>query len=1070
MRSWKFILPLLASSLCFAVQPDRITSPIDSSRLVPLQGNVHGLIHPGSDLGRTDGAQVLYGVTLVFHPSAAQQADLNNLLVQQQERSSPNYHKWLTPAQFADRFGMTQADIARVTTWLESQGFTVTSVANSRNQISFDGTVAQVESVFATQIHNYLVDGVIHFANATNPSVPTALASSVLAIGHLHNFSPKARAIVRRLSPNAADPHFTSYISGNHFLSPGDFATIYNVQPLYTAGFTGTGQTIAVVGQSTVSASDLSNFRSAAGLAAKAPSYVVVPSTSTPTRCSGDEGESDLDLEWSNGVAQNANVVFVYAGLVSGDTCTNRSNSVWDALQYAVDNNSAPVISTSYGFCESGLGQSFVDTLQGWAQQANTQGQTIMSASGDSGAADCDPNSTDPNDTSATGGLAVDAPASIPEVTGMGGSEFSADSPTYTTDNPPGGNPPYWAPAGTSSDTLSSALEYIPEEAWNDTAFNLTQSGGSIGASGGGASIYFSRPTWQTGTGQREVPDLALNTSPDHDGYLFCSEDGANGALQTTCSVGFRDGAGGNLAVVGGTSAAAPTFSAILTLIEQDLGASGFGNINPSLYQFATLPSTTNPFHDIATGSNIVPCTEGTPDCPATAPFQYGFSAGVGYDQVTGLGSVNANALATAWGASRTASSVTISTTATTVNSGTGVTFTATVTPSTGVGAVSFSTLNNGVTTPLGSASLNTPYPPTTTGTAIFTTTSLPGGMNSVTAAYEGDTADSPSTSPTPATVIVADFTLSVLSNLAPGSVSAGQSATATLTIAPVNGSTETVSLTNSTTSSTGTTPGSCTAGLPVGALCTFSPTSVTLNGTSSQTVTLTVSTAPNMALGAQSITVTGTPSAVGGTSHTANVSVTVTPTTESFTIAPNGGTSTYSVVAGGTAAISFTVASTTGFINSSSNTTVLPLNYTCTGLPSESTGTFTPGNGPCGGAISISATGVTLNIATTAPVAQLRSPLGGGRIFYALLLPGMFGIVFAGASRTRAARLLSLIVVLSLSTLWLGACGGNSSSSQKNPGTPAGTYPIVVNATTGAPTGGTALTGTFTVNVTVTN
>ena len=182
MRSWKFILPLLVSSLCFAAQPDRITSPIDSSQLVPLKGNVHGLVHPGSDLGRTDSAQALYGVTLVFHPSAAQQSDLDNLLAQQQQRSSPNYHKWLTPAQFADRFGMTRDDITRVSSWLESQGFTVTSVANSRNQISFDGTVAQVESVFATQIHNYLVDGAIYFANATNPSVPTALAPSVLAI------------------------------------------------------------------------------------------------------------------------------------------------------------------------------------------------------------------------------------------------------------------------------------------------------------------------------------------------------------------------------------------------------------------------------------------------------------------------------------------------------------------------------------------------------------------------------------------------------------------------------------------------------------------------------------------------------------------------------------------------------------------------------------------------------------------------------------------------------------------------------------------------------------------------
>ena len=1070
MRFWKFLLPLLATSLCFAAQPDRITSPIDSSQLVALKGNVTGLIHPGSDLGRTDSAQVLHGVTLVFHPSAAQQADLNNLLVQQQQRSSPNYHKWLTPAQFADRFGMTQDDIARVTTWLESQGFTVTSVANSRNQISFEGTVSQVETVFATQIHNYLVDGVIHFANATMPSVPAALAPSVLAIGHLHNFSPKPRAIFRKLPSSGADPHFTSSVSGSHFLTPGDFATIYNVQPLYTAGFTGTNHSIAIIGQTTVSASDLSNFRSAAGLPAKVPQYILYPSTSTATRCTGDEGESDLDLEWSNGVASNANVIFVYAGLLSGETCTNRTYSVWDALQQAIDFNYAPVISTSYGFCEQGLQSGdpgFPATVETWAQQANAQGQTIMAASGDDGAADCDSDVA-----SATQGIAVDVPASIPEVTGMGGTEFTGDAEGSTPVN--GVSPPttYWA--GTNgSDVISSALQYIPEEAWNDTTENLGQAGGTIAASGGGASILFPKPTWQTGTpndGHRDVPDLALNTSPDHDGYLFCSEDGANNTIQTTCSVGFRDGAGGTLAVVGGTSAAAPTFSAILTLIEQDLGASGFGNINPSLYQFATL-SSGNPFHDITTGNNIVPCTEGTTDCPTTAPFQYGFGATAGYDQVTGLGSVNANTLATAWANSRTASSVTISTAATIVNAGTGVTFTATVTPSTGVGAVSFSTLNNGTTTVLGSASVNTPYPPTTTGTATFTTAALPGGTNVVTATYEGDTSDSPSTSPSPATVTVTDFTLTVTSNLAPSSVPAGQSAVAVLTIAPQNGSTETINFTNSASSSTGTTPGSCTAGLPAGALCTFSPTSVTLDGVNSKTVQLTVSTTPNMVLGAQSITVTGTPSAVGGTSHTASVSLTVTTTTESFTIAPTGNTQTYSVVAGGTAAISFNVTSATGFINTSSSTTVVPLNYTCTGLPSESTGTFSPGNLPCSGAINVSATAVTLNIATTAPTAQMRAPLAHRTLFYALLLPGMFGIVFAGASRTRGTRLLGLIVVLSFSTLWLGSCGGNSSnSSQKNPGTPAGTYPILVTATTNAPTGGTALTNTFTVNLVVSN
>lgn len=663
MRIVKSIVPALLmaslfSTMSYAAVPNRITGEINPSQMAAVKGNVHGLAQPRFDLGRTDASKLLHGVTLVFHPSTAQQQDLDNLLAQQQDRSSPNYHKWLTPAQFADRFGMTRSDIQRVVAWLQSQGFAVGSVANSRNEISFEGTVSQIEVVFQTEIHNYLVDGVIHFANATNPSVPAALAGSVLAIGHLHDFAPKPRALAR--------PHLTSYVSGNHYVTPGDFVTIYDVAPLYSAGIDGTGQKIAVAGQSSVNATDLSNFRSAAGLPASTPQMVLYPGT-TSTRCPGDEGESDLDLEWSGGVAKNASIIFVYTGLITanGDTCAgNRTYSVWDALDYAVQNKVAPFISTSYGYCEggatgqTGVGQAFALQVQGWAQQANSQGQTIVAASGDAGAADCDPNSTDPNGTSATQGLAVDVPAAIPEVTGMGGNEFSGDSPTYTTNNPPGANLPYWTAAGSTTDTISSALEYIPEVAWNDTTADIA-AGSGFAASGGGASIFFAKPTWQTGTGvpadgQRDVPDLSVAASPNHDGYLICSEDGSNSSIQPSCTAGFRTGTGGTFTVVGGTSVAAPTFLAILSLINQQLGSPGLGNVNPNLYTFAA--STSSPFHDVTTGNNIVPCTSGTPNCPATVPFQFGFSAGPGYDQVTGLGSVDADKLATAWAATTTPS------------------------------------------------------------------------------------------------------------------------------------------------------------------------------------------------------------------------------------------------------------------------------------------------------------------------------------------------------------------------------------------------------------------------------
>jgi len=646
----------LFSCVSYAATADRVRE-IDASQMVALKGNVHGLAQPRSDLGRTDSSKMLHGVTLVFRPSTAQQQDLDNLLAEQQERSSPNYHKWLTPSQFADRFGMTRADIQRVVGWLQSQGFAVAPVANNRNEIFFDGTVSQIEVAFQTEIHNYLVDGEIHFANATDPSVPAALGESVLSVGHLHDFAPKPRAIAR--------PHLTSYVSGSHFITPGDFATIYDVAALYSAGSDGTGQKIAVVGQSSVNTTDLNNFRSAAGLPPSTPQMVVLPAT-TSTRCAGDEGESDLDLEWAGGVAKNASIIFVYAGLSTGDTCTNRNGkNVWDALDYAVQNKVAPFISTSYGFCEggatgqTGVGLAFAQQVQGWAQQANSQGQTIVSASGDAGAADCEPNSTDQNDTSATQGLAVDVPAAIPEVTGMGGNTFNGDvagAVTGTAPNTNAGATTYWSGTSSSTDAISSALSYIPEVAWNDTAADLATSGGTISASGGGASIFFAKPAWQTGAGvpadgKRDVPDLSIAASPNHDGYLVCSEDGSNGAIQASCTSGFRTGSGGTFTVVGGTSVGAPTFSAILALINQSLGSTGLGNVNPSLYSFAA--STPSAFHDVTSGNNMVPCTSGTLNCPA-GTTQIGFTAGTGYDQVTGLGSVDADKLATAWLATET--------------------------------------------------------------------------------------------------------------------------------------------------------------------------------------------------------------------------------------------------------------------------------------------------------------------------------------------------------------------------------------------------------------------------------
>jgi subtilase family serine protease len=946
MRTFRSSLCLILASalltaVCFAEAPDRIAATIDSSRMVALKGQVHGLARSAFDQGRADAGKLMSGVSLSFRPSPAQQSALDELLAEQQDHSSPNYHRWLTPAQFADRFGLSHNDVAKVVAWLESQGFQVTRVANSRNQIFFQGTVAQIEAAFHTEIHNYLVNEEMHWGNATEPSVPAALSGMAIGLTNLHSFQPRPRMRRRTGSQGVARPDFTSFVSGNHYLTPGDFATIYAVKALYAAGITGTGQAVAIVGQSTVNSTDLSNFRTAAGLSANAPTMVLVPSTGVGTRCSGDEGESDLDLEWSGGVAQDATIVFVFVGLVSGDTCTNRSFSAFDSIGYAVDQNLAPVISSSYGNCEANLG-SFSSTLQGWAQQGNTQGQTLVSATGDSGAADCDPNATDPNDTSATGGLAVDLPAGIPEVTGAGGTELVGttsvpDVPATVTGTPPdttASATAYWSGTPAGSDAISSALKYIPETGWNDSAFDIAH-GGGMASSGGGKSIDFTKPTWQKGTGvpadgQRDVPDISLSASANQDAYLICSEDDGAGGIQTTCTSGFRDGAGGGLDPIGGTSAAAPTFAAVVALVNQYLGnaaPAGLGNINPSLYPLLG----TTAFNDVTTGNNIVPCKTGSTNCPALpAAQQFGFSAGVGYDQVTGLGSPNAFALAKALAAAATASSIALVPSATSISQGGSVTLTATVSPATATGTVSFyANYSSGSTKPLA-----LPVAPNGSGVATLTTTALPVGADNVTATFDGT-----------------------------GVFGSANSAVSVITV---------------------------------------------------------TSTAPKTFTLAQ-----GTASLQVNPGQQGTATINVTP--------QNGFNS----------ALTFSCTETTALSASGS---------TCTMAPSTPT----------------TAASVTLTVTTIAPTAQLRPPLAGGKaIFYAALLPGLLGIVFTAGSRKRAARgvrFLSMILVLGFSTLWLGACSSNSRSTG-NPGTPAGSYVLTVNATTG---GANPVTGSTIVTLVV--
>jgi subtilase family serine protease len=552
-------------------------------------------------------------------------------------------------------------------------------------------------------------------------------------------------------------------------MAPGDVRTIYDITPAYNAGYTGTGQTIAVVGQSAISLTDIEHFQSAAGLATKDPTLVLVPNSGTSTVYTDDESESDLDLEYSGAIAPGATIKFVYVG-------SSQSYSVEDAEEYAIDNNVAPIVSISYGLCEYSLGAADYASENAVFQQAAAQGQTVVAASGDDGSSDCA--------SSNVTGLYVDFPASSQYVTGMGGTEFPSASVSTS-------NTTYWQSAS-GSDVLTSAKSYIPEVAWNDS----TTSG--LSSSGGGVSMYSARPSWQTGvTGipagnYRLVPDVSLASSPSYTGYLYCSSDTSTG-ITGSCSNGFRDTNNNYLTVAGGTSFAAPIFAGMVALINQSIGSTGQGLINSKLYTLASNSATyATAFHDITSGTNA--CTTGYRYCATSAASS--FAAGTGYDEATGLGSVDFYNLLTAWGGSA-AGTTTLAASTTTLAA-------ATTTPASGASDVITITVASGSSsatgTPTGTISLlvdGTASATTLTlanGSATYTFSSTTAGTHTVSATYSGDATFAASSGTITLTVAgtstaSSSFTVAA-SNV---SVTAGSSGASTVTLTPAGGYTGTV-------------------------------------------------------------------------------------------------------------------------------------------------------------------------------------------------------------------------------------------------------------------------------------
>jgi subtilase family serine protease len=794
---WIAACALVASHLGAQSLAPRISSEITNSGQAALPGSLHPMAQARFDAGRVPAATKLNGISLVFSRSAEQEADLDALIAAQQDPASPLYHQWLTPDQFAARFGMADADLDKVKSWLQQQGFSIDSVARGRNMIRFSGTAGQVEQAFSTQMRYYNVEGKRHFAPSTELSLPAALAPVVLAVRNLHDF--RLKPMLRR----PARPDFTSYLSGYVHFAPGDIVTAYNINPVYQAGYTGTGQSIAIMGQSAIDVSDIENFESAATLPVKDPTLVLVPGTGTSTAYEGDESESDIDIEWSGAIATGANTIFVYVGDLL-------NYGVTDSITYAVDEDIAPIISISYGGCEPGYTAAEIQSYEATGKQAMTQGQSIIASSGDSGSTACYGDYGNSNNTAPVTqdeALAVNYPASSAYATAMGGTEItSADDVTGTG---------YWeaAPAN-GPDLLTSAVAWIPEVAWNDdagTAAAASSWASVLSATGGGLSKFITKPSWQSALtpadGARDVPDIALYSSPNFPGYLFCSSDPESG-IDGSCANGFRDAQDQYLTVAGGTSFAAPVFAGMLALINQAKGytnGQGIG-VNEELYQLAANSATyASAFHDVTAGSSAGTasvgneCLAGSNYCSSAGTSEYPTAAG--YDLATGLGSVNLTNLIAAWPASNstligTTTTISASSSAPALNANDTFTITVvavsgTATPSGNVklsidgGGTSYS--NGGFTDTATLSASNTAGTATATYQTSFTTT----GTHQIIAQYVGDSAFAVSTGVVQVSVPGSSSgvgTFALAASPSTLTVTQGSQGTETLTITPAGG------------------------------------------------------------------------------------------------------------------------------------------------------------------------------------------------------------------------------------------------------------------------------------------
>ncbi len=934
-----------------------INQNIDERNQVELKGNTRAEANAANDRGAVADDFPMEHMLLQLRRSPEQEQALQHFVDDLHRPGSPNFHRWITAQEFGARFGLAQQDLDTITRWLGSHGFQVNVVYPNGMVVDFSGTAGQVREAFKTEIHHLEVKGEKHLANMSDPRIPAALAPVVAGIVSLHDFRPHTMHTMREARPNFT---FSGSYGPTYALVPADLATIYNLNPLFAAGYSGQGQTIVVIEDTDIfSAADWNTFRSTLGLSSYSSGsfstvYPAPPSgannCSRPGIIAPNDAEAILDAEWASAAAPSAAIEMASCA----DTVTTFGGLI--ALQNLINSSSQPpaIMSISYGQCETQNGASANAAYGSAYQQAVTEGVSVFVAAGDSGAAGCD-NSV----SEATHGVGVNAFASTPYNVAVGGTDFS-DTSSNT-------NATYWSSTNTSA--YGSALSYIPEIPWDDScagqlvssyegyatpygsngfcnsslgSYLLTTVAGGGGPSGcatgtpsisgvvSGSCQGWPKPSWQSvlgnpADGVRDTPDVSLFAA---DGlwshyYVFCWSDTRNGGA--ACS-----GAPSGWSGAGGTSFASPIMAGIQALVNQKAGGPQ-GNPNPAYYQLAATEygssgsSSCNSssgaavaanciFYDVTQADMDVNCA-GTANCylpsgtvgvlsTSDSLYKPAFGATTGWDFATGIGSVNATNLVNNWPSSTPYYTLSTSPGSLIITQGAGGTSTITVTPQNGFSDnVTFaaSGLPSGVTASF------TPNPANTASTLTLTagSTATPG---TATVTITGTSGSLTQTTTLALTVnSVGSFTLAA----SPTSLTFTQGAggTSTVTVTPQNGFNGSISFSAS--------------GLPSGVTASFSPNPATA------TSTLTLTASSTATTGTSTVTITGTS---GSLTSTATIALSVN-------IAPN-----YTLSASPTS-LTFTQGA-----NGSSTITVTPQNgfsgnvsLSASGLPSGVTALFSP-------------------------------------------------------------------------------------------------------------------------------